>query len=64
VELLTQEYLAACRQLRSRPDLTRAQHERLHEELSDEHRRRCAQEWKVVVTQLRADHNLLRTPGG
>jgi hypothetical protein len=64
VELLTQEYLAARRELRSRSDLTPAQHERLREDLADEHRRRCTQEWKIVLAQLRADHSLLTTSSG
>jgi hypothetical protein len=37
VELITQEYLAACRVLRSRDDLTPAQHARLKNELAEEH---------------------------
>jgi hypothetical protein len=64
VDLITQEYLAACRQLRSRSDLTLAQHERMREDLADEHRHRCAQEWKIVGDQLRADHFVLRTSNG
>jgi hypothetical protein len=58
VELITQEYLAACRVLRSRDDLTPAQHARLKNELADEHEIRCAQEWKSVLTQDRADQEL------
>jgi len=42
VELITQEYLAASRQLRSRTDLTPDQHEKLKQELAYEHRLRCA----------------------
>jgi hypothetical protein len=58
VELIIQEYLAACRVLRSRTDLTPAQHARLKNELADEHGLRCAQEWKSVVAQNRADQEL------
>jgi hypothetical protein len=57
VELITQEYLAASRQLRSRTDLTLAQHERLKKELADEHWLHCAQEWKSVLAQMRADQD-------
>ena len=55
VEMITQEYLAACRQLRSRTDLTVAQRERLKDDLADEHQLHCAQEWKSVSAQMRAD---------
>jgi hypothetical protein len=58
VELITEEYLVASRQLRSRTDLTLAQHERLKKELADEHGLRCAQEWKSVSAQMRADQDL------
>ena len=58
VELITQEYLAACHVLRSRDDLTPAQHARLKNELADEHELRCAQEWKSVLAQDRADQEL------
>lgn len=58
VELITQEYLAASRQLRLRTDLTLAQHVRLKKELADEHWIRCAQEWKSVLSQDRADQEL------
>jgi hypothetical protein len=57
VELITQEYLAASRQLRSRTDLTAAQRERLENELADEHRLQCAQEWKSVSAQMRSDQD-------
>jgi hypothetical protein len=55
VELITQEYLAPRRQLRSRDDLTSDQHARVENELADEHRLRCANEWKSVSAQMRAD---------
>jgi hypothetical protein len=58
VELITQEYLAASRQLRLRTDLTLAQHVRLKKELADEHWICCAQEWKSVLSQDRADQEL------
>jgi hypothetical protein len=61
VEMITQEYLAARRQLRWRTDLTLAQHESLKKELADEHWLRCAQEWKSVLAQIRDDKDLLRT---
>jgi hypothetical protein len=57
VELITEEYLAASRQLRSRTDLTLAQHERLKKELAAEHALRCAQVWKSVSAQMRADQD-------
>jgi hypothetical protein len=60
VELITQEYLAASRQLRSRTDLTPDQHEKLKQELAYEHRLRCAKEWKSVLAQIH-DQDLLRT---
>ena len=37
VEMITQEYLAASLELRSRTDLTAAQRERLNDDLADEH---------------------------
>ena len=55
VELITQEYLAASLDLRSRTDLTVIQRERLKDELADEHLFHCAQEWKSVSAQMRAD---------
>jgi hypothetical protein len=55
VEMITQEYLAASRQLRLRTDLTAAQRERLNDDLAGEHELRCAQEWKCVSAQMRAD---------
>jgi len=64
VELITQEYLAARRQVISRDDLTQDQHERLKKELVYEYRPRCTQEWKIAVAQMRADHDLLRTSSG
>ena len=64
VDLVTQEYLSACRQLRCRSDLTLVQHERLQKDLDDEHRRRCATEWKILGDQLRADHFVLGTSNG
>jgi hypothetical protein len=62
VDLITQEYLAARRELRSRTDLAPTQREKLKEELADEHRLRCATEWKIVVHQLQDDRDLLDTP--
>jgi hypothetical protein len=44
VEMITQEYLAASLELRSRTDLTVAQRERLKDDLADEHQLHCAQE--------------------
>lgn len=61
VELITQEYLAARRELRSKTDLSPTQRERLREELADELRLRCATEWKIVVAQLQDDRDLLST---
>jgi len=58
VEMITQEYLAARLELRSRTDLTSGQHERLENELVDEHGLRCAQEWKSVLAQVRADQEV------
>jgi hypothetical protein len=55
VEMITQEYLAASLELRSRTDLTVAQLARLKDDLADEHELRCAQEWKSVSAQMRAD---------
>jgi hypothetical protein len=61
VELITQEYLAASRELRWRTDLTLAQHVRLTQELAYEHRLRCAKEWRSVLAQIHDDGDLLRT---
>ena len=61
VELITQEYLAPRRELRSRTDLALTQRERLKEELADEHRLRLAKEWKIVLAQLDDDRDLLGT---
>ena len=55
VEMITQVYLAASLELRSRTDLTVAQRERLKDDLADEHKLHCAQEWKSVSAQMRAD---------
>jgi hypothetical protein len=55
VQMITQEYLAASLEVRSRTDLTAAQLERLNADLADEHGLRCAQEWKSVSAQMRAD---------
>jgi hypothetical protein len=55
VEMITQEYLAASLELRSRTDLTVAQRERLKDDLADEHQLHCAEEWKSVSAQMRAD---------
>ena len=57
VEMITQEYLVASLELRSRTDLTAAQLERLKADLADEHGLRCAQEWKSIVAQMRADQD-------
>jgi hypothetical protein len=61
VELITQEYLVARRELRARTDLAPSHWERLKEELADEHRLRCAAEWKIVLAQLDDDRDLLST---
>jgi hypothetical protein len=58
VEMITQEYLAASLELRSRTDLTVAQRERLKDDLADEHQLHCAQEWKSVSAQMRADQEV------
>lgn len=62
VELITQEYLAARRQLRSRTNLTPAQHVRREKELAEEHGLRCTQEWKSVLAQMRADQEIRSEP--
>ena len=58
VDLMTQDYLAARRELSSRRDLAQAQRERLMKELSDEHRLNCTIEWKSVVAQMLTDQQL------
>jgi hypothetical protein len=63
VELATQEYLAANRELNSRTDLAPVQYERLNKQIVYEYRLRCAQERKFALAQMRADYNLLRTSG-
>ena len=55
LELVTQEYLAARRELRSRIDLTSTQRKRLETELATEHGLRCAQEWKCLCAQMHDD---------
>jgi hypothetical protein len=55
VELITQQYLADCGELRSRTDLTPAQRQRLADELASEHGLRCAHEWKNALAQMRDD---------
>ena len=63
VELLTQEYLAANRELNSRTHLAPVHYERLNKQIVYEYRLRCAQERKIALTQMRADYNPLRTSG-
>jgi hypothetical protein len=63
VDLITQEYLAACRELWLRTDLTFAQHVRLTQELIDEHWLRCAKEWKSVLAQIRDNQACSTTLG-
>jgi len=58
LELVHQDYLATLSELRSDASLTEQERNLLRRELSVEHRVRCAQEWKAVIIQLRADHNV------
>ena len=55
MDLLRHEYLAAFSELRSADGLTEPARTLLGRELADEHRLRCAQEWKAIGAQLRAD---------
>ena len=55
MDLLRQEYLVGDFELRSADGLTEPARTLLGRELADEHRLRCAQEWKAIGVQLRAD---------
>jgi hypothetical protein len=57
LELVRQDYLASLSELRSDGALTEPEQNHLRRELTVEHRVRCAQEWKAIIIQLRADHN-------
>jgi hypothetical protein len=53
--LLRQEHLATISELESADGLTKPQLDLLRTELDDEHGSRCAQEWKAIGSQIKAD---------
>ena len=55
MDLVRQEYIVAVSELWSADGLTEPARTLLGRELADEHRLRCAQEWKAIGAQLRAD---------
>ena len=58
LELVRQDYLATLSELRSDGALTEPELDHLRRELAVEHRVRCAQEWKAIGTQLKADQDV------
>ena len=56
--LLRQEYRAIVSELESADGLTKPQLDLLLVDLADEHRLRCAQEYKAIRDQLRADQGV------
>jgi hypothetical protein len=59
LELVRQDHLATLSELRSDGALTEPERNLLRRELAVEHRVRCAQEWKAIIIQLRADHKAM-----
>jgi hypothetical protein len=55
IELLRQDYLAAVSELNSAGTLSKPQLDLLRAELRKEHRLHCAQEWRAVSSQMKAD---------
>ena len=58
LEFVHQDYLATLSELRSEASLTELERNLLRRELAVEHRAHWAQEWKAVIIQLKADHNV------
>ena len=58
LEVVRQDYLATLSELKSDDSLTELERNLLRRELAVEHRVRCAQEWKAISIQLRADQDL------
>jgi hypothetical protein len=58
LDLVRQDYLATLSELRSEASLTEVERNLLCRQLAVEHRVRCAQEWKAISIQLRADQDL------
>jgi hypothetical protein len=58
LELVRQDYLATLSELRSEASLTEVERNLLCRQLAVEHRVRCAQEWKAISIQLRADQDV------
>jgi len=58
LEVVRQDYLATISELRSDDSLTEQERNLLCRQLGVEHRVRCAQEWKAISIQLRADQDL------
>ena len=57
LELVRQDYLATLSELSSDDSLTELERNLLRRELAVEHRVRCAQEWKAISAQLKADQD-------
>jgi hypothetical protein len=57
LNLVRQDYLATLSELRSDGALTEPELDHLRREQAVEHRVRCAQEWKAISAQLKADQN-------
>jgi len=57
MDLVRQDYLATLSELTSDGALTEPELDHLRRELAVEHRVRCAQEWKVISAQLKADQD-------
>lgn len=58
LEVVRQDYLATISELESDDSLTEQELNLLHRQLAVEHRVRCAQEWKAISIQLRADQDV------
>jgi hypothetical protein len=58
IDLVRQDYLSTLSELKSDGALTEPERNHLRRELAVEHRVRCAQEWKVIIAQLRADEDV------
>ena len=58
LNLVRQDYLATLSELRSDGALTEPELDHLRRELAVEHRVRCAQEWKIISAQLKADQDV------
>ena len=57
LEVVRQDYLATLSEVRSDDSLTELERNLLCRQLAVEHRVRCAQEWKAIGLQVRADQD-------